>query len=102
MLSVAIPLSSAAEFDFKEDGGALSQRQCPTCIHVVLFHSPTCEHCHRVQAYLDELKTEYPNLNVHRLSVLEPENQKLKEALELRRGLDEGVEPTTDEVSLAP
>ena len=40
-------------------------------IDLYLFHSSTCEHCKAEIEYLDSIKDEYPNLNVHLYEVTE-------------------------------
>ena len=38
--------------------------QAQNAVDVVLFHGNTCPHCHEVIEYLDDLKSEYPQLEV--------------------------------------
>lgn len=40
-------------------------------VDLYLFHSATCEHCQKERAYLEELKKDYPNLEVHLYEVTE-------------------------------
>src|SRR5574344_1511802 len=66
----------------------------PTSTHALesvdlyLFHSATCEHCQAERAYLEELQTEYPNLNVHLYEVTDDKDnaslmKKVKEAMNI-------------------
>jgi len=53
------------------------------CICLTFFYSPTCEHCHRVDAFLNELKKKYPQLTVTKFNVVKRENAELKEAFDI-------------------
>ncbi len=48
-----------------------------TKVHLDLFFSPTCPHCQAEEAYLSDLQTKYPQLEVSKYDVNESVNQDL-------------------------
>jgi len=58
------------------------------CTCAVLFYSPTCEHCHKVDNFLTRMKEEkYPNLLVKKYDASQKLNAELKEAVDVEYGV---------------
>jgi cytochrome c biogenesis protein CcdA len=49
---------------------------------VLFFYSPTCAQCHGADEILKGLGSRLPNLDVHRLNILVPDNMRLMQELE--------------------
>lgn len=60
-----------------------SKEHAPGCICITFFYSPTCEHCHKVDAMLEDLVSRYPAITITKYNAAESDNAELKEAFDM-------------------
>ncbi len=99
----AFPSSGEAEWD--DPCSAVSPDECTSdyanyseCVCVVIFYSPTCEHCHQMLTFLDNLEEKYPTVKIEKNNIVDPGMQELKEAMDISYGVPDsqrGFVPAT-------
>ncbi|MFZ2454877.1 MAG: cytochrome c biogenesis protein CcdA [Candidatus Altiarchaeia archaeon] len=73
-------------YDFTP-GPSYGKEHAPGCICITFFYSPTCEHCHKVDAMLGELSVRFPQITVTQYNAAESNNAELKEAFDILYGV---------------
>jgi cytochrome c biogenesis protein CcdA/glutaredoxin len=62
-------------------------------VELVFFYDPGCPHCARIEAFLEEIAPDYPELEVVRFNVREPKSREILERLLTAYGVELGPVP---------
>jgi hypothetical protein len=82
--SCRIDLGSCGNVSYNFPAGSSGVKEhTPGCICITFFYSPTCEHCHQVDARLEELAARFPQVTLTRYNAVEGSNAELKEAFDI-------------------